>query len=236
MAIAVTCPSCRANFRVDDKYAGREGPCPKCKTKIAIPKIEKVVVHEEDISSVSAATVAGSKAPQRNIRPIARTEVQFRVGPAIAIGGMIIAMFAAAYFARGMLLSHPPLRALGLFLVSLPASIGAYSILRNDELEPYRGAALWMRTVACGLVHTAIWVGIYFIPADLKSAGYSWIFIAPPAAAIAGAIAMVLYDIEFGSGVMHYLWFLALSLLLGYVGGLGWPWTTSAVPAVFVGS
>src|SRR6476661_3159539 len=30
MAIAVVCPSCHARFQVQDKFAGKEGPCPKC--------------------------------------------------------------------------------------------------------------------------------------------------------------------------------------------------------------
>lgn len=40
MAIAVTCPSCKAKFSVSDKFAGKQGPCPKCKATITIPKPE----------------------------------------------------------------------------------------------------------------------------------------------------------------------------------------------------
>ena len=40
MAIAVTCPSCKAKFTVSDKFAGKQGPCPKCKAPITIPKAE----------------------------------------------------------------------------------------------------------------------------------------------------------------------------------------------------
>ena len=34
MAIDVTCPSCHTRFQVSDKFAGKSGPCPKCKNTI----------------------------------------------------------------------------------------------------------------------------------------------------------------------------------------------------------
>ncbi len=46
MSIRVTCPGCHTRFNVSDKFAGREGPCPKCKKVIRIPdKNEEVVIH-----------------------------------------------------------------------------------------------------------------------------------------------------------------------------------------------
>lgn len=40
MAIEVSCPSCKTKFTVSDKFAGKQGPCPKCKAPITIPKPE----------------------------------------------------------------------------------------------------------------------------------------------------------------------------------------------------
>ncbi len=46
MAINVTCPACHKMFKVSDQFAGRKGPCPKCKAEITIPKTAvEVVVH-----------------------------------------------------------------------------------------------------------------------------------------------------------------------------------------------
>ena len=39
MAIAVLCPGCKSQFTVSDQYAGRTGPCPKCKKSITIPAV-----------------------------------------------------------------------------------------------------------------------------------------------------------------------------------------------------
>ena len=49
MPIRVTCSSCHARFNVSDQFAGKEGPCPKCKTMIKIPdKEEEVVIAVPD--------------------------------------------------------------------------------------------------------------------------------------------------------------------------------------------
>ena len=46
MAILVVCQGCRARFQVSDQFAGKSGPCPKCKAVIKIPtKSEEVTVH-----------------------------------------------------------------------------------------------------------------------------------------------------------------------------------------------
>ena len=41
MAIKVLCPGCRTLFTVSDKFAGRTGPCPKCKAPFLVEKITK---------------------------------------------------------------------------------------------------------------------------------------------------------------------------------------------------
>ena len=232
MAITVICPSCRASFRVDDKYAGRQGPCPKCKATITIPKVEKVVIHDETVTSTTAAAAQGTpqtKAPTHAIRPIARTEVQFKALPAVLIVLAVLAAFGAAYMFRGLIGRSELIRVIGIFAVGLPASIGMYSILRNDELEPYRGQALWWRASVCSLVFTLLWVGFHFIPPDFISDAYVLIAFVQMIV-IGGATAMVLFDLEFSSGAFNYLIFFATTILLGYVAGLPWPWTPPPDP------
>ena len=46
MAIDVTCAACKTRFQVSDKFAGKQGPCPKCKAIITVPsKKDEVVIH-----------------------------------------------------------------------------------------------------------------------------------------------------------------------------------------------
>lgn len=227
MAIAVTCPSCRASFRVDDKYAGRQGPCPKCKAPITIPKVEKVVIHEADGAATSTTATDAAKQGKTGtqaLKPIARTEVSFRWGPAVLMTLGAASIVVLAYVLRNALLASPAIRAIGLFVTALPTTIGAYAILRNDELEPYRGGALWGRVLVCAAVYTGLWVGFYFIPLDIRLSAFTLILITVTAVGIGGSLAMVLFDLDFGSGAFHTILYLAASVLLGYVANFGWPW------------
>ncbi len=69
MAILVVCPGCKKSFNVDDKFAGKTGPCPKCKTKITIPeKKAEVKIHAPDEFSGGGKGVTGKLV----LKPIAR--------------------------------------------------------------------------------------------------------------------------------------------------------------------
>ena len=50
MAILVVCPGCTSRFTVSDQFAGRTGPCPKCKKPITVPtpEAQKVTIHEPE--------------------------------------------------------------------------------------------------------------------------------------------------------------------------------------------
>lgn len=58
MPIAVSCPSCKTKFTVSDKFAGKQGPCPKCKAPITIPALE--AKPSEPAAKPGAAARAGS--------------------------------------------------------------------------------------------------------------------------------------------------------------------------------
>ena len=46
MPIQVTCPKCFKRFQVSEKFAGKTGPCPNCKSQIKVPEAsEEVVIH-----------------------------------------------------------------------------------------------------------------------------------------------------------------------------------------------
>jgi len=69
--IRVTCAKCHTRFNVSEKFAGKEGPCPKCKTKIKIPaKTDEVVVHEPEMSGPKTRT------GESVLKPIRRKEMK----------------------------------------------------------------------------------------------------------------------------------------------------------------
>ena len=101
--------------------------------------------------------------------------------------------------------------AAGLLAVSLPLAIAAYSVLRDEELEPYRGRALYLRAGLCGLGYTILW-GVFaaaglrygYVTGDL----WNWVFVLPPFVALGGLVAFATLDLEYGNGVLHYGFYL----------------------------
>src|SRR6478752_8449019 len=95
MAIDVTCPACHTRFQVSEKFAGKSGPCPKCKKTIKVPeKKDEVVIHAPE---VSGPTDSQGRAV---LKPISRTEVRLQVPQIVAIVGSVLVVLIAAVVLR----------------------------------------------------------------------------------------------------------------------------------------
>ena len=97
MAINVICPGCHTRFTVPDKYAGKQPPCPKCKTLINVPKLdEQVKVHE-------TANEPGTKDKTGRplLKPVARADAKFNPILAAAVGMITLGAFFGAFLQRG---------------------------------------------------------------------------------------------------------------------------------------
>src|SRR5437588_12397103 len=96
MAIDVTCPSCYARFQVSDKFAGKSGPCPKCKKTIKVPeKKDEVVIHAPEVTGPKDSTGVAV------LKPISRKEVRLTTTQIIAIVGSIVVVLIVAVVLRG---------------------------------------------------------------------------------------------------------------------------------------
>jgi len=228
MAIFVVCPGCRKRFEVSDKFAGMTGPCPSCKAPIKIPtKKEEVKVHEPEQFGAGGRSVSG----QLVLKPIARKDAKFNPTVAGVIAAAALVVLAAAFLGRGVLVDSVLLRTIGLVLVSPPLVIAAYWFLRNDELEPYRGTSLYVRAAILALVYAATWgafslglVQEFIHTNDL----WVWLVVLPPMVVVGALSAVACFDLEFGSGLFHYAFYLLATILLGWAAGLGWPWHAAA--------
>jgi hypothetical protein len=161
MAIQVTCPGCLKRFSVADQHAGKQGPCPNCKKAITIPKLEdQVIIHEQPTGPVDSKG-------RSVLKTFRRKDSKF--SPLIAgaaVGGLLLAVVAAVlmkdavqantFASIGIMVAGAAL--LGPFLAA-----AGYMFLRDDELEPYHGAQLWLRAIACGVVFALAWVLFGFI-------------------------------------------------------------------------
>jgi hypothetical protein len=227
MPILVVCPTCKAEFKVSEKFAGKSGPCPKCKAPIKIPAVEaEVKIHApEEAAAPPGKGKSKGSLPPGSLKPLSRQETNVRplvVGGIIAI---IVAAVAGAWFGAPIWRENIWLRGVALFAISIPIAAAGYSFLRNDELEPHRGGVLWLRATICGVIYAGMWAAFYFfVPPDMTQSSVNWIFLAPPFAAVGALTAYATLDLDFGSGFFHYAFYIVLTLALGYLSRLSMPW------------
>lgn len=222
MPISVLCPSCKARFQVSDKFAGKQGPCPKCKAPITIPKVEEEVqIHAPEAFAGGGKTSTG----ESTLKPIARKETRLQLIPTIIAVCAALAVIAIAAVA-GDLFKNIYLRSLALLAVSIPLTVAGYSFLRADELEPHRGLWLWVRGALCGLGYSLLWLGFSFIPLDLRTSSWSYFLIAPLFLSLGAGIAFACFDLDFGNGFLLCCFYTAGTLGLAWLAKLdNLPWS-----------
>ena len=224
MPISVVCRGCHKRFSVSDKFAGKKGPCPQCKTVIEIPKAEdEVAIHAPETSGPK------SQSGQPVLKPITREETKISTLTIIITVIATIGVLAVAWMFRigeGEEGSAPTIiLMLGAIALAFPLSWGGYAFLRNEELEPYRGKSLWLRLLICSAVYSVLW-GIYaYIFKGYVFGGESLelpqLAIAIPPIIVFGALtAFATLDLEFTLAIVHYGFYLAVTVLLRLIMGL----------------
>ncbi len=224
MPIPVTCPSCHARFQVSDKFAGKKGPCPKCKKPISIPKLEQQV-KIDDRAHGGTKDASGKLV----LKPIKRTETKLSMAAIGGIAAGIVAAFALAIVIGSMYEDKTAipwyLLASGAFLIAPPLAFAGYAFLRDDELEPHSGVDVIVRSLACSVGYVAIWLAYYaLVPEEYRRLGDDPIMAAvviAPFLAIGAIIALVSFDLDLGNAVMHYMVYVIVCILLALV--MGWP-------------
>lgn len=232
MPIRVTCPGCHTRFNVSDKFAGREGPCPKCKANIRIPdKSQEVIIHApQDTFAKDQKGVSLSK-------PIFRQEMIITPVGWTAIMGVIALLLGAALILRWQILEKSQfptwLLALGSLVVAMPAVYGAYGMLRDSELGGFIGRELWLRVGICAALYALLWLAMPL--AEYAFSGYynlTWFAAMAAMIGIGGAVAMSVLDFEYLVGVLHYGMYLGCTLLFRWIMGIGiFPGRLSQPPA-----
>lgn len=155
MAINVTCPKCLTRFSVSEKFAGQEGPCPKCKNKIRVPDAsQEVKVHE-------ASTGPKDAKGRPVLRPIFRREQPITAIHWTIAGCLAFVMLALSLVARNMYSSELfPLwaTAMGAVLASFPMSLLGYVLFRDRETGGFDGKDLWVRVAICAAIFSVLWI------------------------------------------------------------------------------
>ncbi|MBX3420512.1 MAG: hypothetical protein KF752_03040 [Pirellulaceae bacterium] len=222
MPIPVTCPTCFTRFSVSDKFAGKSGPCPKCKATIKIPELaQQVVVHAP---ADKGPTDSKGKSV---LKPIGRQDVKLSLPVILTAALGTLTVFAVAF---GLRLSNQPpsawiVGAAGL-LLALPLVAVGYWFLRDDELQGFQGHELWVRCLICAVVFALGWALYRFIPAYLNgyesAAETSLLEMLLMFAVMIGlgtAAAVLTLEIELGQGLLLYALYLIVTLALAGLSG-----------------
>jgi hypothetical protein len=227
MSISVVCPGCKTRFSVADKFAGQKGPCPKCKAPITIPEAptEDVKVHVPEQFASGGKDTKGRAV----LKPIARQETKVQPVAVVGIVGAALVTLGLAFLLGRMVTNKLPVIVVGLAIISAPLAVAAYTFLRDDELEPYRGRSLWIRAGLCGLAYAALWGAYWPLPAYgiLTGEAWQWVFVAPIFVSIGAAVAWATLDLDFGSAAMHYAFFVLVCLLLRFALGMPPVWVVT---------
>lgn len=163
MAIQVTCPGCLARFTVADKFAGKQGPCPKCKEVITIPAADEgVVIHAPTPDGPTDAK------GRQVLKTEKRKDAAFDPLVATGVSAAVLLTLLASFLLRGSEEADgwPVLAAGSLVLGPLVAWAG-YGFLRDQELEPHRGGTLWLRSLIAGGVFALSWIVYITIASQL---------------------------------------------------------------------
>jgi len=222
MPIPVTCPKCLTRFSVNEKFAGKKGPCPKCKNEITIPELtEQVVIH-----APPDAAPKDSKG-QSVLKPIKRKEAKFSRALILgSVGGVL----GAILLALGMRFTGGtpiPLRIIIALAVAAPLVRFGYAISRDSELEPYVGRELWNRVWIISAVLAATWLIYVFITPyvldidyasemGLLASGISLVVML----AFGSVAAMAAFELEFFGGMIIAGVYVAATLLLAILGAV----------------
>ncbi|MEI6241097.1 MAG: hypothetical protein WCR51_11950 [Planctomycetia bacterium] len=219
MPIQVVCPGCKSRFTVSDQFAGRTGPCPKCKQSITIPApaAKAVTIHEPE-APVTSAQGAG-RIPTAPItstdKPV--SQLQFIVVGAGAVACLVLAFLARAAWQPG----QAPQWALATaaVLLALPCVAVGYRVARDRELEPYRGRPLAIRVTICALVYAALWGLRALVPAEMTTEMWQWLYVAPIFFGIGALASLATLDLDWGAAIAHFSLYVLVTATLRWLAG-----------------
>jgi hypothetical protein len=228
MAIDITCPGCKTRFQVSEKFAGKQGPCPKCKTVIKIPELkDQVVIHSPELEGPKDST------GQLVLKPIRRKETNLSAVQIVAIVGGVLVVLLVALVLRITYAKVPdhefplPILVAGAIVLAPLLSFAGYTFLRDSELEPYRGTDIILRLILLAIVYPGLW-GLFwlvfgYLDVEPQLLHYG---IAIPVLVTIGAFAAHLsLDLEPAQAAFHCAMYLGTIVILRMIMGLHAAWT-----------
>lgn len=222
MPIPVTCPSCLTRFSVSDKFAGKSGPCPKCKAVIKIPELSEQVVIHAPVDSAPKDSKGRSV-----LNPIRREDARLSLPVILSaiIGSIVVFCLAIGLRVNGI---NPPavLLAVAAPLLAFPLVIAGYWFLRDDELQGYSGRELIMRCLVCSAVFAVSWALYSQVPsfvsghstvADTSVMEMLLMFVMM--IGLGSAAAVLALELEIAQGLLLYMLYFIITFALAWISG-----------------
>jgi hypothetical protein len=227
MSIQVICHGCHARFNVSDKFAGKTGPCPKCKATIKIPeKNEEVVIHApEGFGPKGASGEAVLKPIERDFKTFSTPMIVGIVAASLFVPLLaLIFRFMFPANADGIRTVPMLILALGAIVLAPPLVWAGYAFFRNDELQPYEGTALLTRVAICAVVYAVLWGVLaaikHFGGIDNSPEIYE-IGVIVAILMVGGSVAsLAALDLDGTSAAMHFGMYLLVTIVLRLIMGL----------------
>ena len=222
MAINVTCSGCNTRFKVSEKYAGKKGPCPKCKNQIEIPHQEAQIVVKAPEEPSGPQTASGQPA----LKPIERHETKHNALLLTVVAGGILLCLALALCVRSYAKDDISylIKAMGAILIAPPLSWLGYGFLRDAELEPYQGIGLWLRVGICSVLYPLLWAGFAmsrpFFFGDNPLDSWNLVIMAFPFLCLGTLTAFATLDLNSTNAFLHYAFYLLVTIALRLLVGL----------------
>ena len=221
MPIHVICTGCHKRFNAPDRFAGKRGPCPHCKTIILVPLLEdQLVIHEPEDTQAKGGDGRSVLQPLR-WEPEGFSRLQIALATAGILFVILIAILLRwtnedpATFPRGLL-------AAGLVLLALPISIGGYLFLREEEMGTFSRRAMLIRTGICAIAYCLVWLIYAFLPGFMDMAD------SPVIHAAVGTICLLLAGIapwaalefDYTNGLLHCGFHVVVTVTLCFIMGI----------------
>lgn len=221
MAISVLCSGCKSRFTVSDQFAGRTGPCPKCKKPITIPKpaVDSVVIHEPE--RVAGPATAPGAIP---LKPLPKRDRPVPISSILAIlAGLTILLVAAWGVGRAGGRPPWPVQAVAAVSVAFPCVLVGYAMVRDRDLEPWRGRDLLLRAAACTAVYAGLWGIRGFLPDETVQEMWQWLVVGPFFVFAGSLAALASLEIDWGPAVVHYSLYLLVTATMRWLAGISPP-------------
>lgn len=222
MSIRVTCTKCHTRFNVSEKFAGKEGPCPKCNAKIRVPdKSEEIVIESPKGDGPMDST------GRAVLDPVKRKETNLSTVQWTLIIGSIVGFLAIALILRFSIeeVSQFPLWLIvaSSAVIAPPLVFVAYAFLRDQELDSYRGKELRLRVMICALIYPITWVAMPLACFAFNDSYETGSYIAAGVAmiGIGGFTSMFCFEFDFLMGAVHYGLYLGVCLIGRLLSGVG---------------